>query len=43
VLEDGEALAGNFPVNGAETIAGVREERPQDYLKVIASILPKDM
>lgn len=28
---------------GAKTIAKVREERPADYLKVIASILPKDV
>ncbi len=29
--------------HGIETISRVREERPQDYLKVVASILPKDI
>ncbi|MGI8569776.1 MAG: hypothetical protein ACR2KT_12255 [Methylocella sp.] len=33
----------DWQANGAETIARVREERPQDYLKVVASILPKDI
>jgi hypothetical protein len=28
---------------GAETIQKVREERPADYVKVVASILPKDV
>lgn len=36
-------LYADWQANGAETIARVREERPQDYLKVIASILPKDV
>ena len=43
----GEAFIDNlyqdWQANGAETIARVREERPQDYLKVVASILPRDM
>ena len=43
----GEAFIDNlyqdWQANGAETIARVREERPQDYLKVVASILPKDV
>ena len=38
-----EALASDFEANGPEVIAAVRETRPADYLKVIASILPKEM
>jgi hypothetical protein len=33
----------DWQANGAETIARVREERPQDYLKIVASILAKDV
>lgn len=33
----------DWQANGAETIARVRETRPQDCLKVVASILPKDV
>ena len=29
--------------NGVEVIARVREEKPDQYLKVVASILPKDL
>ena len=29
--------------NGVEVIRQVREERPADYLKVVASVLPKDL
>jgi hypothetical protein len=36
-------LYADWQANGADTIARVREERPQDYLKVLASILPKDV
>lgn len=36
-----EAMASDFEVNGQEAIERVREERPQDYLKIIASILPR--
>ena len=36
-------LYADWQANGADTIARVREERPQDYLKVVASILPKDV
>lgn len=36
-------LLASWEENGPETIERVREERPQDYLKVIASILPKDI
>jgi hypothetical protein len=38
-----EALASDFEANGPQVIAEVRENRPADYLKVIASILPKEM
>ena len=37
------ALQADFMENGAATIEKVRDERPQDYLKVIASILPKEV
>jgi len=37
------ALQADFKAHGEEVIATVRTERPQDYLKVIASILPKEV
>lgn len=37
------ALQADFKVHGDAAIKKVREERPQDYLKVIASILPKQV
>lgn len=36
-----KALQADFDVHGAAAIAEVREKRPQDYIKVIASVLPK--
>lgn len=36
-----KAMADDFEVHGAAAIQNVRETRPQDYLKVVASILPK--
>lgn len=36
-----KAMAEDFEEHGAEAIQQVRRDRPQDYLKVIASILPK--
>lgn len=36
-------LLANWEQNGAETIEQVRIARPQDYLKVVASILPKEL
>ena len=36
-----KALADDFEENGKEAIAIVRETRPQDYLKVIAMLMPK--
>jgi hypothetical protein len=35
------ALADDFDANGAEVIERVRQERPHDYLKVCASVMPK--
>lgn len=36
-------MLADWEQNGPETITRVREERPQDYLKVVASILPKQV
>ena len=38
-----EAMRDDFEANGVEAITKVREERPQDYLRVIASLMPKDL
>ena len=37
------AFARDFEQHGAAVIEKVRNERPQDYLKVAASLLPKQM
>lgn len=37
-----EALHDDFMTNGQAAIETVRTERPQDYLKIIASIVPKE-
>ena len=37
------AFARDFERHGAAVIETVRKERPQDYLKVAASLLPKQM
>jgi hypothetical protein len=37
-----EALSESFAAHGPETIETVRVEKPDQYLKVIASLLPKD-
>lgn len=37
------ALQADFQAHGAETIVKVREDRPHEYLKVVASILPKEL
>lgn len=37
------ALADDFEEHGKTAIEDVRKERPQDYLKVIASTLPKEL
>lgn len=36
-------MLADWEKNGAETIKKVRADRPQDYLKVVASILPKEL
>ena len=38
-----EALAEHFEANGEAAIEKVFAERPQDYLKIIAALLPKHM
>jgi predicted nuclease of restriction endonuclease-like RecB superfamily len=38
-----KALQEDFADNGISAIVNVRTERPHEYLKVIASILPKDV
>jgi len=38
-----EAMHADFEQHGADTIVKVRETKPDQYLKVIASILPKDL
>jgi hypothetical protein len=37
------AMHADFEQHGADTIKRVREERPADYVKVIAGILPKEL
>ena len=36
-------MQADWEEHGASVIAVVRAERPQDYLKVVASILPRDL
>ncbi len=38
-----QALQQDFEKHGQAAIEAVRYERPQDYIKVIASLLPKEM
>lgn len=38
-----QAMQDNFAKNGSETIETVRVEKPDQYLKVVASILPKEL
>lgn len=38
-----EALHDDFKVHGVKAIKEVREEKPDQYLKVIASTLPKEL
>lgn len=38
-----EALHNDFQDHGAAVIAKVRDEKPDQYLKVIASLLPKEV
>lgn len=37
------ALHDDFVAHGVETIARVREEKPAEYVKVCASLLPKEI
>jgi len=37
------ALQADFSAHGVKAIETVREERPHEYLKVIAGILPKEL
>jgi len=38
-----DAMLTDFEAHGPATIVKVRQEKPDQYLKVIASILPKDL
>ena len=38
-----KALQEDFEAHGVETLKKVREERPHEYVKVIAGILPKEL
>lgn len=38
-----EALHDDFQEHGVDTIARVREEKPDQYMKVVASLLPKEI
>ena len=38
-----EALYADFREHGVETIAKVREEKPDQYLRLVASLMPKDL
>jgi Family of unknown function (DUF5681) len=38
-----EALASDFDAHGQDVIEKVRAERPADYLKIVASLVPKQM
>ena len=38
-----QALADDFEAHGKGVVEKVRAERPQDYLKIVASVMPKRM
>ena len=38
-----QAMAEDFAQHGKDAIEEVRQKRPHDYLKVVASILPKEL
>nr|WP_225166570.1 hypothetical protein [Ensifer sp. IC4062] len=38
-----EAVQADFEAHGVDVIARLREEKPESYLKLLASILPKDL
>lgn len=37
-----EAIQADFEAHGVAVVARIREEKPESYLKLVASILPKD-
>ena len=37
-----EAVQADFEAHGEAVVARIREEKPESYLKLVASILPKD-
>jgi Family of unknown function (DUF5681) len=38
-----KALADDFDTNGVAVIESVRKDRPHEYLKIVAAVLPKQM
>jgi len=38
-----KALSDDFSSNGIEVIEKVRNDRPHEYLKIVAAVLPKQM
>lgn len=38
-----DALLNDWQTNGVQAIIDMREERPGDYVKVVASLLPKEI
>jgi len=38
-----DAVQADFEAHGAAVVARIREEKPESYLKIVASILPKDL
>ena len=38
-----EALEADWAIHGKAVIEAVRQARPQDYLKVVAGLMPKDV
>jgi len=38
-----DALLADWKVNGVEALVAMREEKPADYVKVVASLLPKEI
>ncbi|OHV77986.1 hypothetical protein [Ensifer sp. LCM 4579] len=38
-----DAVQADFEAYGAAVVARIREEKPESYLKLVASILPKDL
>lgn len=37
------AVRADFAQHGVDVIARIREEKPESYLKLVASVLPKDL